>query len=211
MEDCERTLCGGIGVVRRFGGLLGLGWREVISVNLLGNTDPVNTNQSQKKRHNSVPLAFTEVTVLDPFLWALRESGKWAMWLSETPQGLWGVEARLYFLSIVLNGEGNLFMKLKGTAWIIKIQVLRLLEKDRKRQCFNVALKTSLIHYHLCLLLFAYHCHVNVTTTVCTLSTFSRAFRSIKASFSNVVRVADWYKCNHVDVQCVACKTPPQE
>lgn len=35
------------------------------------------------------------------------------VWLAETPQGLWGVDAGLYFLSVAVNGEGNIFMKMK--------------------------------------------------------------------------------------------------
>lgn len=118
------------------------GWRYAIVTNLLGNTDPCHYKPVPEKRRNIAPLAVTKVTMLDPFLWVLRGSGKnGAMWLAETPQGLWGVDAGLYFLFIALNGEGSLFMRMKLKGWISNVQVLRLLEKDERHiQC------SSLIH-----------------------------------------------------------------
>lgn len=128
--------------LRRWGVSLGLGWRDA---NLLGNTNPsLSSNLYQEKGHNVVPFAVTKVTMLDHFFWVMRGRGKWgAMWLAKTPQGLWGVNAGLFiFFSIALNGEENLFpkMKLKGHS----VDHKQCSSQTVKKETYNVALKTSL-------------------------------------------------------------------
>lgn len=77
MEDCERTLCGGVRGVRRFGVLLGLGWRDMIATIIFGNADPVNTNQSQKKDTTLYHLLLQKLQCW--IFFSLSVVGKWQM------------------------------------------------------------------------------------------------------------------------------------
>lgn len=111
-------------------------------------------------------------------------------YVTKTPQGLWGVDTRLYFLSVLLNGAGICLWNLKGTAWMSSCQT----EKETSTYC-----KSSLILCLLCLSLFVYHCQAIVLYNIvlCCMSRFSSIDLAL---YLNVVRDADWHKS-----RCSAC------
>lgn len=76
-----------------------------------GKYDPRHNKPVPEQRCNIVPLAVTEVNNAEHF--GKGVNMELLVWLAETPQGLWGVDAGLYFLSVAVNGEGNIFMKMK--------------------------------------------------------------------------------------------------